>query len=145
MQMSIANFTVLAIPFNGGPYNYQWRRNSLPLADGPTGSGSIVSGAATALLSISNTSAADVATYDCVVTTPGCGSVFSSVATLTVYAGGSGDGNLSGQTNGLDIQGFVDILLGGGSPSLSYCAYDVNGDGAVDLADLPGFLALLLA
>jgi hypothetical protein len=48
----------------------------------------------------------------------------------------NGDGNI----NGLDIQGFVDCILGGGTNCR--CG-DFNGDDSVDLGDLPGFLGSL--
>ena len=56
---------------------------------------------------------------------------------------GSGDGNASGAADGLDIQQFVDILTDGGVSGAAYCAYDMNGDGVVDLTDIPGFLTLV--
>ncbi|MCA9255865.1 MAG: hypothetical protein KDA33_09515, partial [Phycisphaerales bacterium] len=138
------------VPMDAGPCTYQWRRGfgpnpvMTPLPDGPTGNGSVVSGATTTYLVIANTSAQDIATYDCVVTSTGCGDIYSTTAVLTVHPGGTGDGDLNSMTNALDIPGFMAILLNGGSPSASYCAYDMNGDGVVDFDDLPGFLAAVL-
>lgn len=139
-----ATYSTVVIPLNGGPYLYQWRRNLVPLLNGPTGSGSVISGANAATLNIANTSPADAANYDCIITTPGCGTIFSATAGLATFPGGSGDGNLSGQADAADIQGFVNILINGGAPSPGYCAYDMNGDGVVDLNDWPAFLASLL-
>ena len=51
-----------------------------------------------------------------------------------------GDMNDDGTVNGLDIQGFVDCLLGGGTNCV--CG-DFNSDSMVDLGDLPAFLSAL--
>jgi hypothetical protein len=60
-----------------GPFSYQWRKGGTPIdtAGNPS--------AATATLTLTNITATDVASYDCVVTNP-CGSVTSSSATLTL-------------------------------------------------------------
>lgn len=60
------------------PLAYQWRKDSLALADGPA-----VSGATTATLTLTNVQATDEAGYDVVVTNS-AGSDTSDVATLTV-------------------------------------------------------------
>ncbi len=61
--------------------NFQWRKTGAPIANGPTPSGSIVSGATTAQLSIASAGAADLGTYDCVVST-GCGTFTTSPAVV---------------------------------------------------------------
>ena len=48
------------------------------------------------------------------------------------------------EANGRDIQGFVNALLGVGPASQGYCAYDMNADGVVNLADVSLFVARLL-
>ena len=95
---------------------------------------------------VSVTPCAGVSQYAvrCVVTNS-CGSATSAAAVLTVHPAGSGDGNVSGTTDGLDIQQFVEILIGGGVPGAGYCACDMTGNGVVDSADLPGFVSLLTA
>lgn len=60
---------------------YRWRKDGVPLDDGPSGVGSMISGAHTASLTISNLSDADVGQYDCVVAAP-CGETTSDAATL---------------------------------------------------------------
>ncbi len=57
---------------------------------------------------------------------------------------GSGDGNADGATDGGDIGGMMDILVQGGLPAATHCAYDMNADGVVDTADLPLFVSALL-
>jgi hypothetical protein len=78
---SEAHFTIA--PANGyGPLTFRWRRNASPLTDGPTPSGSVISGSATPALTISSVSAADNGDYDAVVTS-GCGSITSTAAALS--------------------------------------------------------------
>ncbi len=62
--------------------SYQWRKNSVNLAAGPTGTGStvVITGPT---LTIQNISQADAAQYDCVLSN-GCGSSTSFAAGLTV-------------------------------------------------------------
>jgi hypothetical protein len=66
---------------------YAWRRNGVALGDGPTGSGSVVSGAFTPALSIAGLSPADAGTYDCEVANA-CGTTLSAAAALTLSGGG---------------------------------------------------------
>lgn len=62
---------------------YRWRRNGVALADGATGTGSVIAGAGTAYLRIENAGTADVGEYGVVVTN-GCGETASSAAGLTI-------------------------------------------------------------
>jgi hypothetical protein len=119
------------------PFTYAWRKGGMPINT------AINPSAATATLSLTNVSAADAGSYDCVVSNL-CSGVTSDAATLTVFATGGGDGNIDGSTNGRDIQGFVNALFGGGPVSQGYCAYDLNGDGVVNLVDLSPFVGALL-
>ena len=75
-----ARFFVSAIGFSP---TYQWYKDSAPLADGPTGTGSIISGATSTNLVISNVGAADMAGYSVQVTDTR-GMTPSSSATLTI-------------------------------------------------------------
>jgi hypothetical protein len=61
-----------------------------------------------------------------------------------VFSSGGGDGSADGHLDGNDIQGLVDNLVGGGSPSAGYCVYDMNADGAVSVADVQLFVAFIL-
>lgn len=67
------------------PLYYQWLVNGVALTNGPTGSGSVVSGANTTNLVISNVSSADVASYSCVLSNL-IGIATSSAATLSLVA-----------------------------------------------------------
>lgn len=120
-----------------GPFTYRWRKDAVPIDTIANPS------AATATLSFTNVSATDAGSYDCMITSA-CGSLTSNTATLTVLTVGSGDGNVNGATDGADIQGFVNLLLLGGSPSATNCSYDMNADGGVTIADVSQFVAALL-
>ncbi len=65
-----------------GPLAYQWRRAGVPLVDGPTGSGSTISGSATPTLTLTGLGASDQASYDVLVTNA-CGTAASASALLT--------------------------------------------------------------
>lgn len=78
---TIAGFSVSVS--GATPLNYQWRRDGQPLADGPTGNGSTLSGTTTASLSISAPTLDDQAMYDVVVTNE-CGTSTSNMAMLTI-------------------------------------------------------------
>jgi hypothetical protein len=76
-----ANFSVVAS--GSGSLTYQWKKGASNLSNGAQGSGSTVSGATSADLTIASIRAGDAESYTCVVS--GVGSpATSSVATLTV-------------------------------------------------------------
>jgi len=72
---SSASFSVAA---SGTGLTYQWRKDTVPLADGGA-----VSGATTATLTINPAVALDAGSYDCIVTSA-CGSATSAAAALTI-------------------------------------------------------------
>ncbi|MFQ5491602.1 MAG: kelch repeat-containing protein [Phycisphaerae bacterium] len=78
---TIAGFSVAAT--GGLPLTYQWRLDGLDLVDGPTGTGSVISGATTTTLTISGPDDNDAGTYDVVVTNA-CGATTSPGANLTI-------------------------------------------------------------
>ncbi|MEZ5963422.1 MAG: immunoglobulin domain-containing protein [Planctomycetota bacterium] len=78
-----AGFVVRAV--GAPPLVYQWRRNGVPLADGPTGSGSTVSGAHTEQLGVTRVGTGDLGSYDCVVSN-GCGPTSSAAVALGLRA-----------------------------------------------------------
>ncbi len=106
---STAIFNVQA---SGENLVFQWQRNAVDLADGPTGNGSVISGSTTTNLTISSVATADAGSYSLVVTNQG-GSVTSSIVTLAVPAlfySNNFDGyaspvtvNTVGTTNGFKI------------------------------------------
>lgn len=66
-----------------GDPDYQWVRAGVPLADGPTAHGSIISGARTGVLRVERAGAADEGVYACLVTS-GCAAATSRAAALTL-------------------------------------------------------------
>jgi hypothetical protein len=77
-----ANFSVVAT--GTAPLTYNWYVNGNALTDGPTGSGSTVSGSATANLSISTISGTDAGNYTCAVTNSLSSGVLSTAAALSI-------------------------------------------------------------
>ena len=67
----------------GGTISYQWFADGHPLADGPTGSGSELSGTQTGTLVIDDVTGSDASDYF-VEATNSCGTTLSAVALLTV-------------------------------------------------------------
>ncbi|MBI5864836.1 MAG: immunoglobulin domain-containing protein [Planctomycetes bacterium] len=133
-----ASFSVNA---TGGGLLYDWYHDGALLLDGPTGSGSTVSGSGTAALTITGLSAADAGLYWCTVSNS-CGTDTSASASLSVApCGGGCDGDLNedGQVDLLDLA----ILLShfGDTGGVAPDDGDINLDDQIDLVDL----ALLLA
>jgi hypothetical protein len=69
------------------PFTYQWRKGGVNLSDGPTGSGSSLTGSLTNDLVVSTTSTADSGNYDVIVAN-NYGATTSSVVAVTVTAAG---------------------------------------------------------
>ncbi len=81
-----SNVTFTATPVGGiGSVSEQWYRSGAPLTDGPTGTGSTLSGSLTASLTVSNVSNLDYGDYFAVVT-DGCGPDTSATAVLMLPA-----------------------------------------------------------
>ena len=98
----------LTVGVTGGtsPYNYQWRKGTVNVANGGT-----ISGADTATLTINPFQASDAGSYDAVVT-DACDSLASDPAVLSACNGPVNlDFNCDGHVDGLDIQILVDRLL----------------------------------
>jgi hypothetical protein len=86
-------------------------------------------------------SGTETGSYSCQVSSA-CGNASSVAAQLTIAAAGGGDAN--GLVDGNDIQAFVAVLLSGNHASSGFCASDMNQDAAVNLADIPLFVAAIL-
>ncbi|MCZ6817849.1 MAG: hypothetical protein O7F76_14275 [Planctomycetota bacterium] len=52
------------------------------------------------------------------------------------------DMNCDGVVDALDIEPFLDLLFGGGTPC-DFCTGDVNGDMRIDAGDIQGFIECL--
>lgn len=125
--------TIYAAMPGPDPTQFQWRRNGQPFGS-PTTNGILV---------INNVSTTESGTYDCLIT-GSCGTVTSSSINLSVLAVGTGDGNNDGTANGLDITLMVHSLIDGESGSMNRCAFDMNNDSVVNMADVAPFIEFLL-
>lgn len=128
---------------HGALATYQWRKGGTPLSNGGR-----VSGATTAILTISNAVSTDAGTYDCVVTAPGtCGSITTSGAVLSFPASCCNSIDFNGDSLFPDDSDLVDFLsvLAGGPCSTNDCdGIDFNNDGLFpDDNDLVAFLRVL--
>ncbi|MBL9030119.1 MAG: immunoglobulin domain-containing protein [Phycisphaerae bacterium] len=85
-----ATFRVYAA--GAGTLTHQWRKNGAPLADGPTPGGSIISGAQTSTLTITNVAASDAGAYSCLVANS-CGPRLSDAANLGTVCYANCDGS----------------------------------------------------
>lgn len=134
-----ANATLSVSAIGMPALSYQWRRGLTPLADGGG-----ISGSQSPTLGISPVAPGDVGSdYNCVITNS-CGQAVTLDAAIIAVPSGGGDGDLSGQTDGLDAQGLVDALLGGPPAIATFCVYDMDLDGDVDFDDVPLFIAALV-
>ena len=100
------------------PLTYQWFKGATPLSNGTTGSGSIVSGATAASLTIANLSTADQGSYSFTVTNAHSGDT-SSAASLTVIDGVSISTGPSSQTANYGNNVVLSVSASGGG-TLSY-------------------------
>jgi spore coat protein A len=124
--------TISAVGTGSPPFTYQWRRNNVPLVNGPTAWGSTISGATTAQLQIINTRPNDAGNYNCLVTNP-CGvSATSPTRALAVFC--PADFNHSGTLEVADIFDFLNAWFAGAH------AADFNNSGTLEVQDIFDFL-----
>jgi spore coat protein A len=118
----------------GSGVTFRWQRNGVDLSDGPTPSGSMISGSNTSVLVITGIAQADAGTYTCVATNT-CASTSSINAALTIgeCVPCPADFNQDGGVDGSDIEAFF-LTWETGSPLA-----DVNQDGGTDGADIETF------
>jgi hypothetical protein len=110
---------------------YAWTFNTKTLVDGPTGTGSVISGATTATLTVSNLSTKDIGTYKAIVSNS-CSSVTSNNASLSVRC--ASDMDEDGTVELADFFAFFNCF-----DQSDLCA-DMNGDDSIDLIDFFAFL-----
>jgi hypothetical protein len=115
---------------------YQWRKNGKPIANGPTGHGSMIGGATEASLVITNAQPMDAGIYDVIVSNS-CGEVVSEPATLIVNR--CGDVNGDGVVNVNDLLEVINAWGACPAPPVA-CPADIapppQGDGTVNVNDL---------
>jgi hypothetical protein len=115
---------------------YQWRKDGVPVVDGPTGTGSTII-IDENNLDVRNVGPGDEGTYDCLITNL-CGSATSNPGTLTV--GGCCLGDLDGDGS-VGLADLAILLAHFGHPNgANYSDGDLDGDGDVDLGDLASLL-----
>jgi len=135
---NVAFSVVPHTPFGfGGEPTYQWRRNGIPLTDGPgkaSPNGGTVGGSTTPTLTIQSVQMSDAGNFD-VVTHNECGNITSMNATLRVgqIEPCSGDLDGDGATNTTDFTIFVAHF--GSGPGATASQGDLNGDGRVNAKD----------
>lgn len=122
----------------GGVNTFQWRKNTVPLSDGATGTGSSISGVATASLVISNISPLDEGMYDCVLVNT-CGTRTTDAVHVFECVG---DLNCDHYVDDADFEMFANaynLLLCDDPLMPALCPSDFNDDGFVDDADFVTF------
>jgi hypothetical protein len=138
----IVSFSVSPAPGYGSLLS-TWRKDGVPLVEGPTGHGSRID-LNPNHMAIFNVRGLDAGVYDCVISSAECGSVTSGAATLTVPGTCPpcpADTNGSGA---VDVDDLIAVILGWGAcpPPPPVCGADVDHSGAVDVDDL---IAVILA
>jgi len=136
VSVSIGGLAIFVVAASGddGP-SFRWRRNGVPLSDGPTPTGSYVSGVYQSIMRIYGVQAADAGMYDFVVTNR-CGDVASHAARLMVC---TADFNLSGTLSVQDIFDFLAAYFGNDPLA------DFNASGTISVQDIFDFLAAYFA
>ncbi|MBX3362343.1 MAG: hypothetical protein KF912_12180 [Phycisphaeraceae bacterium] len=137
----------LTLESTGGSPSHLWRKRVggvwMPLADGPTGTGSIISGATTPSVSISNFGDGDEGEYSCILfdtaAPAGVESALSYVRACIANV------NCDGEVDILDFLDFMDAF-GSCDGQPSPCAgsggfdADLNGDTIIDIIDFLDFM-----
>jgi len=124
----------------GGVNSFQWRKNSTPLANGATGTGSTISGVSNASLVISNISPLDEGMYDCVLVNT-CGTRTTDPVHVFQCVG---DINCDHYVDDADFALFAaayNLLICEDPAMPAGCPADLNRDALVDDADFSMFAA----
>ncbi len=117
-QGSVANFSVVAA--GTATLVYQWRKGTTNLVNGATGNGSTIAGANTAALSISNATAADIASdYNVVVSNSCTAGVASNNVALNVLVPPTIEDPTITQPNCNELKGTI-LVNTSGSGSFEY-------------------------
>ena len=120
----------LSVGVSGDALKFVWRKSGVVIANGPTPSGAIVSGALGSALSITNGGATDSGSYDVLITNP-CGQATTLAASVRFCIG---DYNCNGAIN---LQDIFDFITGFFQPSAHA---DVNRSGTTNVQDVFDFL-----
>jgi hypothetical protein len=135
-RLTCQGATVLtSVAATGDVLRHQWRKNGVAMVDGALSSGAVISGAASASLSISNGAADDSGSYDCLITNP-CGQAATLAVSVRFCAG---DFNCSGTINVLDIFDYLARFFALDPRS------DTNRSGQITVQDIFDFLSAWFA
>ncbi len=132
-----AMLSIALAPGTSGSLSFQWRRSTnaepafVPVSDGPTGTGSVASGAQSNMLTLSNFQAADSGQYYCAVSGD-CVAATSSPATVRTCVA---DFNCDGAVNLSDIFDFLSAFF------TSDPRADTNGVNGIGVQDIFDFLS----
>ncbi|QQS07891.1 MAG: multicopper oxidase domain-containing protein [Phycisphaerales bacterium] len=129
-----------AVQASGAYLSYQWKKNGVPLLDGPTGTGSTVTGAKAATLTIDNVALLDVARYECTIKDP-CDETRTYHADLVYCPADLDDATQTGACDGAvtidDLLYFIDRFQDGDAiADLDDGSGTGVGDYAVTIDDL---------
>jgi hypothetical protein len=122
--------TFTAVHSGIGPFSFVWKKNGVALSNGTTAHGSVIAGATTSALSISNLRIGDNGNYTCEITNS-CGTVATDAANMRVCIA---DFNCDGEVDFFDYLDFTAAFAEG---SLSA---EFNDDGVVDFFDYLDFV-----
>jgi hypothetical protein len=131
---------------SNGNVTYQWRKDTVALADGPTPGGSVIGGSTTAELTITNVGDDDEAAYDLVLVDDCDGLEFTSTATMLSVVPPTGDVDDDGDIDLDDLAALIACFEGPGTQPPPNCAFvlgaaDNDIDGDLDLYDFAVFQA----
>lgn len=126
------NSATISVSHSGvGPFTYQWRRDGVTIADGALPDGTVVSGAATPMLLLTNIGAGSTLPFECTITNA-CGSDTAPVASVLRCLA---DFNCSRSVTVQDLLDYLAAYFSGGA------AADFNRSGTTTVQDLFDYLA----
>jgi FtsP/CotA-like multicopper oxidase with cupredoxin domain len=125
--------TITVDATGAGTLRYEWRRAGQALVNGPTPWGSVISGATSSVLTISDLRPEDDGGYVCIVRDE-CGPMTTRTARLTISPRCDADLNQDGNADQDDVAYLVSVVAGGPNPTGR--DPDFNRDGNVDQDDV---------
>ncbi len=125
----------LTVAAAGDALKFVWRKDGVVIANGPTPTGAVVSGALTGSLLIANAATDDSGNYDCLITNP-CGQAATIPASVRFCVA---DYNCNGA---ISIQDIFDFITGFFQPSPRA---DADRSGSTNVQDLFYFLSAWFA
>ena len=143
----IANGSTLSLSVgaNAGTLSFRWRKAGVPLNNGASAGGGVITGATGPLLNVTAAQSSDAGSYDCIVTST-CGSTTSIAVAITIFCpadfdDGTGTGTTDDGVTVDDLLFYLGLFMDG---DVRADLDDGNGigvhDGGVTLEDLLYFL-----